>query len=142
MKPFDQSLYDADDNAKELVIQWLNGYGYKLEVNSDQYGIDLVGTNNYGKPIEVEVEVKHHWTGPAFPFPTVHVSARKRKFIKPGMYLVMVNHDRTHCLTISYEQFSWAKLVTKPTVYTTDEQFLQVDIDHSKIRELPNGRLA
>lgn len=139
MKPFDQSLYDADDNAKELVIQWLKRYGYELEVNSDQYGIDLVGFNNYGRPITVEVEVKHHWTGPAFPFPTVHVSARKRKFMQPGMYLVMVNHDRTHCLTLSYEALSWAKLVTKPTIYTTDEQFLQVDIDHTKIRELRHG---
>ena len=139
MKPFDQSLYDADDNAKELVIQWLKRYGYELEVNSDQYGIDLVGFNNYGRPITIEVEVKHHWTGPAFPFPTVHVSARKRKFMQPGMYLVMVNHDRTHCLTLSYEALSWAKLVTKPTIYTTDEQFLQVDIDHTKIRELRHG---
>ena len=139
MKPFDQSLYDADDNAKELVIQWLKRYGYELEVNSDQYGIDLVGFNNYGRPITVEVEVKHHWTGPAFPFPTVHVSARKRKFMQPGMYLVMVNHERTHCLTLSYEALSWAKLVTKPTIYTTDEQFLQVDIDHTKIRELKHG---
>lgn len=139
MKPFDQSLYDADDNAKELIVRWLNGYGYSIEVNSDQYGIDLVGFTNHGKAVTVEVEVKHHWKGPAFPFPTVHVSARKRKFIQPGMYLVMVNHDRTHCLTLSYEQLSWAKLVTKPTIYTTDEQFLEVPVDLAKIRELPRG---
>jgi len=28
MKPFDINLYNADDNAKELVIKWLTGYGY------------------------------------------------------------------------------------------------------------------
>jgi Holliday junction resolvase-like predicted endonuclease len=139
MKPFDQSLYDADDNAKDLVIRWLNSYGYSMEVNPDQYGIDLIGFNNEGKPITVEVEVKHHWTGPAFPFPTVHVSARKRKFIQPDAYLVMVNHDRTHCLTLDYAALSWARLVTKPTVYTVDEQFLEVTIDKAKIRELPHG---
>jgi hypothetical protein len=139
MKPFDQALYDADDNAKDLVIKWLTGYGYSMEVNPDQYGIDLVGFDNKGKPITVEVEVKHHWTGPAFPFPTVHVSARKRKFINPDSYLVMVNHQRTHCLTLNYEALSWARVVTKPTVYTLDEQFLEVAIDKAKIRELPNG---
>lgn len=139
MKPFDINLYNADDNAKELVIKWLKGYGYQVEVNPDQYGIDLIGFDNSGKPIAVEVEVKHHWTGPAFPFPTVHVSARKRKFISPDSYLVMVNHERTHCLTLNYEALSWARLVTKPTVYTTDEQFLEVTIDKAKIRELPNG---
>lgn len=139
MKPFDINLYNADDNAKELVIKWLHSYGYSMEVNPDQYGIDLIGFDNSGKPITVEVEVKHHWTGPSFPFPTVHVSARKRKFIQPDAYLVMVNHDRTHCLTLNYEALSWARLVTKPTVYTTDEQFLEVTVDKAKIRELPHG---
>lgn len=139
MKPFDINLYNADDNAKELVIQWLQGYGYNMEVNSDQYGIDLVGFNNEGKPITVEVEVKHHWTGPHFPFPTVHVSARKRKFFSPDSYLVMVNHERTHCLTLNYEALSWGRLITKPTIYTTDEQFVEVTVDKAKIRTLTHG---
>ena len=138
MKPFDQSLYDADDNAKELVIRWLKGYGYNVYVNPDQYGIDLVGTDNTGNPIAVEVEVKHHWQGSHFPFRTVHVSARKQKFVKPNAYLVMVNHERTYVLTLNYETLSQARLVTKPTIYTTDEQFLQVDVEMAKIRKL-NG---
>jgi hypothetical protein len=138
MKPFDINLYNADDNAKDLVIQWLKGYGYNVDVNPDQYGIDLIGTDNTGKQIAVEVEVKHHWKGPHFPFRTVHVSARKQKFVKPNAYLVMVNHERTHVLTLNYETLSQARLVTKPTVYTTDEQFLQVDVETAKIRKL-NG---
>ena len=136
MKPFDLDLYNADDNAKDLVIRWLKGYGYNMWVNPDQYGIDLIGTDNTGKAIAVEVEVKHHWTGAHFPFRTVHVSARKKKFVKPNAYLVMVNHDRTHVLTLNYETLSQARLVTKPTVYTTDEQFLQVDVEMAKIRKL------
>lgn len=138
MKPFDLDLYNADDNAKELVIQWLKGYGYNVYVNPDQYGIDLIGTDSTGKAIAVEVEVKHHWKGSHFPFRTVHVSARKQKFIRPDSYLVMVNHERTHVLTLNYETLSQAKLVTKPTIYTTDEQFLQVDVEMAKIRKL-NG---
>ena len=139
MKPFDLALYDADDNAKDLVIQWLKGYGYNMLVNADKYGIDLVGFNNKSEPIKVEVEVKHHWTGPAFPFPTVHVSARKRKFFAPDSYLVMVNHDRTHCLTLNYEALSWGRLITKPTIYTTDEQFVEVTVDKAKVRSLSHG---
>jgi hypothetical protein len=138
VKPFDLDLYNADDNAKELVIQWLKGYGYNVDVNPDQYGIDLIGTDSTGKAIAVEVEVKHHWKGSHFPFRTVHVSARKQKFIRPDSYLVMVNHERTHVLTLNYETLSQAKLVTKPTIYTTDEQFLQVDVEMAKIRKL-NG---
>ena len=138
MKPFDLDLYNADDNAKELVIQWLKSYGYIVDVNPDQYGIDLIGTDNTGRQIAVEVEVKHHWKGSHFPFRTVHVSARKQKFVRPNAYLVMVNHDRTHVLTLDYETLSQARLVTKPTIYTTDEQFLQVDVEMAKIRKL-NG---
>jgi hypothetical protein len=138
MKPFDLDLYNADDNAKDLVIQWLRGYGYNVDVNPDQYGIDLIGTDNTGRQIAVEVEVKHHWKGSHFPFRTVHVSARKQKFVRPNAYLVMVNHERTHVLTLDYETLSQARLVTKPTVYTTDEQFLQVDVEMAKIRKL-NG---
>jgi hypothetical protein len=138
VKPFDLDLYNADDNAKELVIQWLSTYGYNMEVNPDTYGIDLIGTDNTGKHITVEVEVKHHWTGAHFPFRTVHVSARKQKFVRPNAYLVMVNHERTHVLTLDYETLSQARLVTKPTIYTTDEQFLQVDVEMAKIRKL-NG---
>jgi hypothetical protein len=138
VKPFDLDLYNADDNAKDLVIQWLRTYGYNVDVNPDQYGIDLIGTDNTGRQIAVEVEVKHHWKGSHFPFRTVHVSARKQKFVRPNAYLVMVNHERTHVLTLDYETLSQAKLVTKPTVYTTDEQFLQVDVEMAKIRKL-NG---
>jgi hypothetical protein len=138
VKPFDINLYNADDNAKDLVIQWLKGYGYHMWVNPDQYGIDLIGTNREGQQVAVEVEVKHHWTGAHFPFRTVHVSARKQKFVRPNAYLVMVNHERTHVLTLDYETLSQARLVTKPTVYTVDEQFLQVDVEMAKIRKL-NG---
>ena len=136
MKPFDINLYNADDNAKDLVIQWLKRYGYEVWVNPDKYGIDLIGIDVRGREIAVEVEVKHHWTGPHFPFRTVHVSARKQKFVRPNAYLVMVNHERTHVLTLDYETLSQARLVTKPTIYTTDEQFLQVDVEMAKIRKL------
>jgi hypothetical protein len=139
VKPFDLALYDADDNAKDQVITWLKSYGYIVDVNPDQYGIDLIGTDNTGRQIAVEVEVKHHWKGAHFPFRTVHVSARKQKFVRPDAYLVMVNHERTHCLTLDYEALSKARLVTKPTIYTTDEQFMQVDVEIAKIRKLDRG---
>lgn len=136
MKLFDQALYDADDNAIHQVIKWLNRYGWTLKQNSDLYGIDLVGTDGLNRAAEVEVEVKHHWHGEEFPFDTVHISARKRKFIKPGAFLVMLNHERTHCLALSYLQLSQAKTVTKDTIYTTSEQFLEIPTDQRNVRRI------
>lgn len=128
MKPFDQALYDADDNAKHLIVAWFNRHGWTMQVNPDEYGIDLIGFDPLLRPATIEVEVKHHWTTPTFPFKTVHVSARKRKFIHEGAYLVMLNHDRTHALTFDHKDLSAAHLVTKDTIYTTAEQFLELPV--------------
>jgi hypothetical protein len=43
-KPFDAALYENDDDAKFLVIEWLESRGHQICVNPDQYGIDLLGT--------------------------------------------------------------------------------------------------
>ena len=136
MKQFDQALYDADDNAKELVISWLMRYGWQLQTNPDQYGIDLIGTDGLGRDVQVEVEVKHHWTGHEFPFKTIHISARKQKFIKPGAFLVMLNHERTYCLALDYHKLKSATIVTKDTIYTTDEQFLQITANQLDVRKI------
>ena len=128
MKDFDQALYDADDNAKDLVITWLHKHGWNMDTNPDLYGIDLLGTDPIGRPVAVEVEVKHHWTTNTFPFKTVHISARKRKFIEPGAYLVMLNHHRTHALTFDYKDLAQARTITKSTIYTTDELFLELPV--------------
>ena len=45
-KPFSQAQYEADDNCKHDVITFLereSGGKFKLTVNTDLYGIDLVG---------------------------------------------------------------------------------------------------
>ena len=128
MKDFDQALYDADDNAKDLVVTWLHRHGWNMNTNPDLYGIDLLGTDPVGRTVAVEVEVKHHWTTPTFPFKTVHISARKRKFIEPGAYLVMLNHTRTYALTFDFKDLSNAKLIRKDTIYTTQELFFELPV--------------
>jgi hypothetical protein len=128
MKPFDQALYDADDNAKQLVIIWLHKHGWNVYTNPDIYGVDLIGHDPLNRPVTVEVEVKHHWTTNTFPFKTVHVSARKRKFIEPRAYLVMLNHQRTHALTFDFKDLVSAPTITKSTIYTTNEQFLELPV--------------
>jgi len=126
MKPFDQKLYDADDNAKDLIVTWLNSWQWKVSVNPDKYGIDLIGFDSYGEPVTIEVEVKHNWKTPKFPFDRVHISGRKAKFIKPGCYFVMLNHARTLALTFNYDDLSAADVIYKDTVYTTREQFFEL----------------
>ena len=141
-KPFSESLYTKNDDAKHLAIDWLKEQGYDMYVNPDQYGIDLLGSNREtGKKIEVEVEVKHNWSGPNFPFSTVHFPARKLKFVNPKSFFIMLNTERTHILVVSGTQVCHSRTINKSTLYTETEDFMEVPITRCFIYLLkePNG---
>lgn len=126
-KMFDQNHYDADDNAKEQVIAWLVTCGYEARVNPDQYGIDVLADGK-GRQLAFEVEVKHNWKGERFPFPTLHYSARKRKFLdnEREVRFITLNNDRTHALIATNTQLAKARTVAKNTIYTQNELFIEV----------------
>jgi hypothetical protein len=124
-KPFDRELYDQDDNAKHKVVAWLQTLGYPAEVNPDQYGIDIIAVLPE-RTVGWEVEVKHAWTGEAFPFPTVHIADRKRKFANDNCYFLMLNEPRNRILSISAAQVRDAPTVYKQTIYTAREGFVEI----------------
>lgn len=129
-KPFSQDLYDQNDlGAKSKIIDWLQTNGITAWENPDQYGIDLLGTGPRGN-YQFEVEVKHNWSGPDFPFATVHFSARKDKFASdnPNNFFVMLNHEHTHALIVPGRALVSGKRVIKSTKYTQDEQFIEIPV--------------
>jgi hypothetical protein len=136
-KPFSPELYADNDNAKELIIKWLNtdddNHAY---VNPDQYGIDVICETSDERRYFYEVEVKHNWNGAKFPFSTVHFPKRKMKFANKDSIFAMLNHQRTHVLLISGQQFLDASIVRKDTVYTRNEEFIEITVDNCKIVEL------
>lgn len=136
-KAFSQELYDDDDSAKLLILDWLETRGFVVFVNPDEYGIDLLGRYN-NMDYAFEVEVKHNWKGDVFPFDSVHYSARKRKFVQPDVraYFITVNHERTRCLIVGWQDFMAGKLVEKSTIYTKNEWFVEIAIRRAIFREL------
>ncbi len=139
-KVFSEEHYNADDNAKHQVIEWLVTRGFMAWVNPDQYGIDVQGVLK-GECYEFEVEVKHNWTGSVFPFDTIHFSNRKRKFATADKltWFVMLNDERTHALLISGETFLAAPVVTKNTIYTQAEQFVAIPVAQGRLIQLREG---
>lgn len=137
IKPFSKELYDDDDSAKFLILKWLESRGFVVFVNPDEYGIDLLGRYN-NMDYAFEVEVKHNWKGDVFPFDSVHYSARKRKFVQPDVrtYFITLNHERTRCLIVSWQDFMAGKLVEKSTIYTKNEWFVEIAIRRAIFREL------
>jgi hypothetical protein len=134
-KPFDAELYDDDDDAKHLVVEWLGTKQFNAYINPDQYGIDVLADKN-DKQYGFEVEVKHNWNTPRFPYDTVHFAGRKQKFIAPNHYFTMLNHNRTQLLLVDGATLAQCKLVTKNTKYTTSEQFIEVPAGLCKFRIL------
>lgn len=133
-KRFDQSLYDRDDFAKDLVITFLRQNNFQAWINEDQYGIDVIAERGNDR-WEIEVEVKHNWKGRDFPYDSVHFAARKRKFIKPSKFNVfwMLNDDWSYALLIDGLQMSEAPTIVKDTIYTTQEEFIAVPVAQAEL---------
>lgn len=129
-KPFDQKLYDDNDGAKHLVIEWLNENGYDAKVNPDEYGIDVVAVNKEtGVTTFYEVEVKHNWSGPRFPFDSLHIAARKLRTATPSCRFVVLNSQKTHMFLIKGSVVMASPVVTKDTYLTVNEKFVEIPVD-------------
>lgn len=135
-KPFDPELYEADDNAKYEVITWLKGFGYPAIVNPDPYGIDLIAELPE-RTVGWEVEIKHGWKSRRFPFSTVHIANRKRKFAQPNNYFLMLNDPRSELLAIDAKTINNAPTVIKSTIYTRTESFIEVQVADCRFFTLP-----
>ena len=142
-KPFSAELYESDDSAKHLVMDWLNSRGHLIQVNPDEYGIDLVGIDRASRACAWEVEVKHNWKGDQFPFDTVHYSVRKRKFVQPDVltWFITLNHERTRAVVFSHKSFMEGRLVQKSTIYTQDEWFVEIPVRQGIFINLNEGEI-
>lgn len=138
-KPFSPTLYAINDDAKILVIDFLQANGFLAKVNPDQYGIDVFAKHiKTDQRYEFEVEVKHNWKGEKFQYPTLHFPGRKQKFIKnsPNTVFFILNHERTHAYWVDGTILSTCPIVTKNTIYTQNEQFVEVAINKCKLIDL------
>lgn len=137
-KPFSKSLYEQDDSAKYHVINWLRLQGFEAQVNPARYGIDVLAEKG-DKVMQVEVEVKHNWKGPAFQYDTLHYSGRKKKFLgQPDTtFFITLNHELTHGLLVPGPVLEAAKIIVKDTIYTRNEEFIEVNVADCKLVEIP-----
>ena len=79
-KRFSESLYNTYDRlAREATTDYLTSKGFSVMPNPDDYAQDLIASSK-GRQWLVECEVKAVWKYGSFPFDTVQLPERKKKF--------------------------------------------------------------
>lgn len=132
-KPFDSQLFSENDaRARETVAQFLHATNEcTVEENPDIYGVDLIVTGVLGNQWAVEVEIKRVWSGPDFPWATVQLPERKRKYLEQGLPVEywLLNFDCTSAIVIPGELLDEYPPVEVPNKYVANgERFFQIPV--------------
>ena len=126
-KEFNKESHAANDKpAKDLVINFLKSKGLDAMENPDKYGIDIVVPR-------YEVERREIWID-EFPFKTVHIPARKEKFLKHSIVYVVVNKDFNKMMFCRSEIIRQYNLIEVPNKSVPEgEYFYDVPIEKWRI---------
>lgn len=97
-KQFDLELFKNNDAKGRKLIK--NYLAKKLIIdNPDTYGPDLI-VGNCSK-FYAEVQINHRWPGGDFPYSTVTIPQRKKKYKNAGkVYYFIISADSTRAVII------------------------------------------
>lgn len=130
--PFRKDIYEVFDPAKNLIIDFFKKKGRKVEINPNDYGIDLIVDDKY----YCEVQVKTFWSGPFFPRPELHIEPRKTKYLnldKPTVFCV-INKEKTHALFVTSDTVKKSRMEEVPNRRNPKgEYFYKVPVSQGKI---------
>lgn len=130
---FNQKAYDSSDAiSKQAVIKLLERMGFVVIDNTeyDKYAVDLTAYFK-NKRYDIDVEMRYDiWSGYKFPFSSVHIPYRKKKFIASGneFRYIVVNRELSHCLISKKDAIDISKFVSVDTPRMKEEPFFDVPL--------------
>ena len=134
-KKFDPQLHAENDGpAKDAVMAFIKR-AWNLEPReAGKYDCDLDVYEKGALIAHVEVEKRSHWTGD-FPFATVNVPTRKRKFFLLDLptLLFSVKADLTQALYTRGDIILDSPIVDNPNRYLKEEKFFSVPLRYWKL---------
>jgi len=140
-KKFSQELFNENDpKARRIVKQWLCANGKDAVDAPDPYGPDLWIEN---KGYYVEVERKHNWNSENFPFPTVNIPQRKKKYLEiyGKVYYFVLSKSYSQAIIINGEHLKEEYLHEVRNKYVSSgEYFYQIPIKFCKIVEIGKSK--
>ena len=142
-RTFNKESYEENDKVgKDTVIRFFASKGIKAYENPDRYGIDLFidGVSSTGrvfKHFPVEVERRLAWKKKEFPFTTVFIPERKRKFFFKNCFYAVVNNDCNKVMFCSSLTIMKSKLMEVPNQSCAEgECFFIVPLSSFSIYEI------
>ena len=139
-KAFSSAQHEQDDEpTKKAVARYIfTHWNCSTLKNEDPFGIDIICMRDGEIVGCVEVERRHTWQLGDFPFKTVHVPARKRKFFEISTPTVIFSVRADLCKAL------WTtghNVLESPVIYMDNkdcdnEDFFDVPRDKWKIVEL------
>ena len=135
LKHFEPQDFDKFDvAARDVARSFWERLGYTCTDNDDIYAVDLLVERN-GKQFGCEVEVKQGWHGPTFPFPTLHIPLRKRKFTDGVTCFFVLNNGMTHAAIVRSSTILAAPVVEVKNYKVPDGEHFY-DIPASEVQVL------
>lgn len=136
MRLFRKGLHDVEDTRGKLaLIKYFRNLGYEVEQNPfGRYGVDLRVVID-GKDYFFDAEVRSEWKWDRFPFETIHIVERKRKFNTKNTYFASIRNDLRVCYFIPA---SLLKTKYLESVETRDgvENFYSIPVEYCQFRNL------
>lgn len=129
-KRFNEGLYaQYDALACEATTEFLSSQGFSVMPNPNEYAQDLV-VSHKGKQWLAECEVKTLWKHGRFPFESVQLPERKKKFFNSLTTFFIWNMDLTKAAMFWSKDISKLTPVEVPNKYIAGgEYFYQIPLD-------------
>lgn len=127
-KRFDRELYaQYDQLAKDKTQGYLEAQGYTVSDHPNRYAQDLLFVDGMGQEYCAECEVKLVWNSMPFPYDTVQLPERKKKFFDRDTLFFIWNKPLTHAITFWSHQIKDLEPVEVPNRYVyKGEYFFQI----------------
>lgn len=129
-KKFDKALYKKyDESAKDRTKKFLRSRGYEVKDHPNKYAQDLVATKDESEFL-VECEVKLVWDKPKFPFDTIQLPERKKKFFKKRTVFFIWNKALDDAIYFWSDHVKHIKPIeVKNKFVKSGELFYQIPLD-------------
>ena len=129
-KKFNKDLFEKYDRlARAATTEYLTTRGYKVTPHPDKYAQDLLAVDDEHQ-FCVECEVKMVWKGDTFPFDSVQLPERKKKFLNSLTQFFIWNEGLTKAVSFWSDDVRTLEPVEVPNKYISKgEYFYQVPLD-------------